>query len=162
MTPRIRKILLATGFSLLIWAWAYQASDKSIEKPATLTVSRAINPALFVTFGQTQKVDFRITITGPALQVSELEKSLAKGEEQLEFVFNAEEQKMVSPGTHSLNLLQFLKSSNKMTALGLTVESCSPEKIQVIVENLKEQVLPVHCYNENGLLIEHEKITPPA
>ena len=162
MARRIKKILLVIILTVLIWAWAYQASDKSIDKPAVLTVSRAIDPSLFVTFEGKDKVDFRITITGPALQVSELEKKLAKGEEQLEFVFNAEEEKMVTSGTHSLNLLQFLKTSDKMTALNLAAESCSPAKISVVVEKLVDKTLPVHCYNDNGLPVEHEKITPPT
>ena len=162
MVQKIKKLILVVILTILIWSWAYLASDKNIDKPATLNVSHAINPSLLVTFDGKQKIDFRITITGPAIKVSDLEQKLAKGQEQLDFVFNAEELKMTTPGKHSLNLLQFLKGSDKMTALGLSVDSCSPVKVDVVVQQLAEQVLPVHCYNENGIMIEHEKITPPA
>lgn len=162
MSRIAKKLTIVIILTVLIWAWAYQASDKSIEKPATLTVSRAIDPSLLVTFDGADKIDFRITITGPALQVSDLEKNLAKGAAQLDFVFNAEDEKMISAGTHSLNLLQFLKVSEKMAALGLTVESCSPEKVGVSVEKLIERTLPIQCYNDNGLQVQYEKITPPS
>jgi hypothetical protein len=146
----------------LIWVWAYLETEQTLEDlPATVNISQAIDPSLLVTFDDQLEKEFVMTVAGPAKKIDELKNALSEGREKLDFDFNAEIEGMDSPKKHTLNLLKFLKGSEKIKSLGLTVKSCSIENIDVTVEKLVEQQLTVECRDENDDPLPHETINPP-
>ena len=160
-TSKIIKSVIVVALTLLIWVWAYQASERlSNSILATINISRAIDPGLLVTFGEQFEQEFEVTLRGSASKIGDFEEKLNEGE-KLEFVFNAETENMDSPGKHSLDLPTFLENSEKMKSLRLTVKSCSIETIGVTVEKLVEKPLTVECRDENDIPLPHETITPP-
>ena len=71
---------------------------------------------------------------------------------------------MTTTGSHTLNVLDFLKKSDKIKEkelLGLTIEKCDPEVIDVNVVKLEKKSLDIECVNENGVPVKVQSIDPP-
>lgn len=162
MKNKSKKIIIVIALTLVIWVWAYQASEKSLSVTAILDISRAIDESLLVTFDEEIRKEFEVEIAGPASKINDFKDKLAKGQEKLEFLFNAENESMDEPGTHKLDLLKFLKNSEKIASLELTVKSCGIETVDITVEKLVEQELTVECRDKNNFPLQHETIDPPS
>ena len=146
------KILLVVFLTVLIWVWA--DLDKTEEFPvsgAARIVARSANPGLWVSFNEEPAVSVdNVVLKGPASKISEARRKLNDGSLVLEFFLDAEQEGMVNPGEHPLNVLNFLKQSRQIKELGLTVESCKPDKLSVNVVKLIEKTLTVKCFDEDG------------
>jgi hypothetical protein len=164
MSDRTKKLLLVSFLTLLIWVWAYFAQEKSITKTATLNIFEGTNTTqvsdILVTFDVPSPLEFELNMKGPASKVQELNKKLLDGEEDFIFIFNAELEEKIMPGTYTINLPQFLQSNPKTKALGLTVESCSIETVDVIVEQLVKKQARLEVVDENGTILEYEEASP--
>ncbi|MBN1456645.1 MAG: hypothetical protein JW912_02195 [Sedimentisphaerales bacterium] len=165
MLAKLKKILVVIFLTLLIWTWAYMALEQVIVESGTLNISTATSPDLYVQFDREVPIRLKLEIKGPASKITDFRRRLQAKEtdqdkERLDFFFNAEKQDMAKPGTYDLNVLQFLKESNQLKRLGLSVESCDIETIKVEVEELVEKTLPVQCLDESGEVIPHSSIEP--
>jgi len=60
-----------------------------------------------------------------------------------------------------LNVLDFLRQSDQIRKLGLTVESCQPDKLSVDVVELVRMPLVVKCVDEEQLPVKTAAIEPP-
>ena len=138
---KTKKIVIVFALTLLIWVWAYQESEQSLpDTSATINISQAIDPSLLVTFdGKLLEKEFEMKVAGPAKEIDELKIALSEGREKLNFDFNAKVELMDSPGDYQLKLLKFLNGSEKITSLGLTVDSCSIKTIDVTVEKASDK-----------------------
>jgi hypothetical protein len=67
---------------------------------------------------------------------------------------------MVEPGTHIFALLPFLQKNEEIKQLGLRVESCRPETINVEVVKLIKKALEVKCFDEDGNPVKAATIAP--
>ena len=157
------KILVVVFLTALIWVWADLAkTEKFPVSSVTVTVARSTNPALWVSFsdGESSISIQDIILKGPASRVSDVRRRLDAGSLSLEFFFDAEARAMTEPGRNLLNVLNFLKQSDQIRQLGLTVESCSPKTVDVYVVKLVKKSLTVECLDENRVPLKAETIEP--
>jgi len=165
MLQSARKIAVVLFLTILIWVWAYMALEDEFVEYGTFDISPSTNPGLLVTFDKDTPVRVKITLKGPAAKILELRKLLSAEKESLEFFYNAEQMGQAGDGTYLLDVLQFLKASDKLKKLGLTAQDCEikssdTKTIEVTVKELLEKPLIVQCRDENGSTLEYETIEP--
>ncbi|MCI0499648.1 MAG: hypothetical protein L0Y36_08215 [Planctomycetales bacterium] len=170
MNEKIRTFLGVVFLTLLIWAWAYLSQEDKRSFTGTLSISPATDPGLLVTFtGKDRTPQTRITLTslnlkGAPSKISDLLKRFNlpqtdPAKERLDFLYNPLEAGQTA-GTYTLDILEYIRKNRKMQELALTLESCSPEQVEVNIEPLEEKKLPVQCLDENGLPIKGAVIEP--
>lgn len=160
MTSKKKKILLVIVLTLLIWTWAYEATEKELPVRATLTVSKA-DPSTLVTLDDKQQVELNIAVVGPTANINDLRERIEQGLEDLKFAFDAKKFGFTTPGTKTFKLMDYLEVSDKMHDLGVSATACTPGEIEVKVETLVEKQLVVKCYDDNGIQQKEATITPP-
>ena len=165
MFGRIKKLAATAFLTLLIWTWAYLALEQEIVESGTLNISPATSRNILVGFDREVPVRLKLSIKGPASKIAELRRRLLaddndRDKERLDFFYNAEMQGQAEAGSYPLDVLRFLKNDTRLKQLGLTVESCDIETIEVTVEELEERWLPVQCLDENGSILAHLMIEP--
>jgi len=156
------KILLVIFLTVLIWVWADLALDEKLPvSSATISVARSTNPNLLVSFDDEYSVSIsNIVLKGPVARITDTRQKLNDGSLVLEFFLDAEQEGMVNPGEYPLKVLNFLKQSRQVKELGLTVESCEPDKLSVNVVKLVKKSLTVECFDEDGIPLKAESIEP--
>jgi len=154
------KIAVVIFLTVLIWVWADLALDEeSPDKPATIVVDESANPKLWVSFNQASSADIKITLSGPHAAIADISRKLRK-EGPKKFNFDAAQEKMDKPGDYSLSLLAFLQKDKETKRLGLKIDSCEPEILDVNVVELVEKSLTVECFDEDGIPLEVKSIEP--
>lgn len=166
MIEHVRKFLLVAILTVFIWSWAYQAQEEQLQESGTLHIAPRTSQNLLVTFGSNgTSIPLDITFQGPAVKVADLQRRLhgvgvEAGHETLEFFYNVETANQAKPGTYTINVLGFLKESNKIKGLGLSVVSVKPENAEIHVEELAEKWLSIQVMDQNGDPIQHESVEP--
>jgi hypothetical protein len=154
------KIAVVIFLTVLIWVWADLALDEELpDKPATVIVDDSVNPKLWVSFSQAPSADIKITLSGPHAAIADVSRKLRRGG-GIEFNFDAAQEKMDKPGDHSLHLLAFLQKDKETKRLGLKIDSCEPEILDVNVVELVVKSLTVECFDEDGIPLEVQSIEP--
>jgi len=155
------KILLVIFLTVLIWVWADLALDDELPvSGATISIAKSTNPNLWVSFDDDESsvsVD-NILLKGPASRIGNARRKLNDGSLVLAFFLDAEQEGLTDPGEHPLDVLAFLKKSSQTKELGLTVESCEPDKLSVNVVKLVKKSLTVKCFDEDGIPLKAESI----
>jgi len=155
------KIAIVIFLTVLIWVWTdLDLDEEHIVPKAIMRVAHS--PELLVSFnGQPEASINNIELKGPAKKIAEVKRDLDDGTLELDFSLNPERETMITTGSHTLNVLDFLKRSDEIKALGgLTVEDCKPEIIDVNVVKLEKKLLDIECVNENGAPVKVESIDP--
>jgi len=164
------KIAIVIFITVLIWVWADLALDEKLPvSNIPVAVSKSVNPALWVSFTdqsgtmalpeQSVFLD-SIVLKGPASRIADVKRKLNAGWLTLEFFLDATQEGMVGAGKYSLDMLNFLRKSDQIKQLGLTVESCQPDKLTVNIVELVKKSLSVQCSDENKVRLEAESIEP--
>lgn len=155
------KIAVVTFLTVLIWVWTDLALDEILpDRPATIVVDESANPKLWVSFNQASSADIKITLSGPQAAIADISRKLRK-EGPTKFNFDAVQESMDKPGDYSLSLLAFLQKDKETRRLGLKVESCEPEILDVKVVELVEKSLTVECFDEDDIpLVDVQSIEP--
>jgi hypothetical protein len=153
------KISIVVFLTFLIWVW----SDLSQDAPLTLydvrvNVAPSADKSLWVNFAVEQRglqqgdpnlqdsvtLD-SVILKGPASRVSEVNHRKNRGTLDLN-LFVVPEQEGLAPGEpYTLNVLDFLRRSDVIRNLGLTVESCEPQRLTLVTQKLVERDVPVEC-----------------
>ena len=155
------KIAIVIFLTVLIWVWTdLDLDDEHIVPKVIMKVAHT--PDLLVSFnGQPEASINNIELKGPAKKIAEVKRDLDDGTLPLDFTLNPERETMITTGSHTLNVLDFLKRSDEIKALGgLTVEGCKPEIIDVNVVKLEKKPLDIECVNENGVPVKVKSIDP--
>ncbi|MCP4609153.1 MAG: hypothetical protein GY845_10620 [Planctomycetes bacterium] len=155
------KIAIVIFLTVLIWVWTDLDLDEVHTVPRVI-MSVAHSPELLVSFnGQPEASINNIELKGPAKRISEVRRGLDDGTLLLDLTLNPEREGMITTGSNTLNVLDFLKRSDEIKELGgLTVEGCKPEIIDVNVVKLEKKSLDIECVDENGLPVTIESINP--
>ncbi len=155
------KIAIVIFLTVLIWVWTDLDLDEEHVVPKSI-MRVAHSPALLVGFnGQPEASINNIELKGPAKKIAEVKRDLDDGTLELSFSLNPQREGMTTTGSHTLNVLDFLRRSDEIKALGgLTVEDCKPEIIDVNVVKLEKKLLDIECINENGVPVKVESIDP--
>jgi hypothetical protein len=163
--PKIKlgKILAIASLTVLIWVWADLALDEQFTiSNITVSVAKSTNPNFWVSFDDESSVSVdKIALKGPASKVADVKRKLNEGSLIFEFFLDAETEGIVNPGEHHLSVLNFLRRSDQIRQLGLTVESCHPGTLPVSVVELVKKTLSVKCVDETQNPL-NTAITEPA
>ena len=158
---KFSKITIVVFITVLIWVWADLALDETLpEKTAVVVVDESVDPKLWISFDKSPSANIKITLSGPHAAVTTMDMELRKGLKPLEFVFNAVQEQMDKPGTHSLKLLEFLQKDRQLRRRGLKVESCDPNVLSVNVVELFKKSLAVECFDMSGNPLKAQSIEP--
>jgi hypothetical protein len=157
------KMLAVVFITVLIWVWADLAVDEELSvSNVNINVAKSTNPNLWVSFGNEPSVSIdKIVLKGPASKITDVKRKLNDGSLVLEFFLDPEQTEAVSsPGKHTLNVRTFLRQSDQIKKLGLTVESCKPETLSVNVVRLAKKLLTIKCIDETQSAIKVATIEP--
>jgi len=154
------KIAIVIFLTALIWIWADLALDETLpDKPAVVVVEESADPKLWVSFNRAFSADIRITLSGPQTAIANENRRLKDGKIR-RFVLDVVQERINRPGNYNLRLLPFLQKDKQIRQVGLKVESCEPEVLDVNVVELVKKSLAVECLDENGASLRAESIEP--
>lgn len=156
--PKLGKISIVVFLTVLIWVWSDLAQDESmsLSNYVTVTVARPSDPGLWVSFEGPESVLLptvtidSVDLKGPASRVTEVDRMRKKGELSPDLFVSPEEEGWTQVGPRTFDVLNFLKQSDEIRQLGLTVESCEPKTLTVQIRQLVDRPVPVECVDENG------------
>ncbi len=151
---KLGKILIVVFLTVLIWVWADLAKDEPLNLPdVVVEVAKSSNPALWVSFVAEQgEPALRTSVTlesvvlkGPARKVAEVKRLKNKGTLDLNLFLSPEREGMTKADIHPLDVLDFLKRSDELRQLGLTVIDCEPKRLTLRVQELVKTSVAVEC-----------------
>jgi len=157
---KMLAVILLTAF---IWIWAdLNKTEQFPVSNATVSIAKSTNPNLWVSFNDKSSFSIKeIVLKGSSSKVVDVKRNLDEGSLALEFFLVPEqEEAMTEPGQHFLEVPAFLKKSDLIKQLGLTVVSCEPTRIPVNVVKLVEKPLAVQCVGDDGNPLKNANITP--
>ncbi len=174
MSKKIKfsKISIVVFLTALIWVWADLAQDERLEltNVVTVTVARPDDPNLWVSIQEHRddsSVSLRssllvdtVVLKGPASRVADVERMKNKGTLDLDLFLAPEPMGLTEEGVRTLEMLSFLKQSDEIRQLGLTVESCEPRALTVQVRRLAVTDVAVETFDEKGNPVRAETIEP--
>ncbi len=139
------KIAIIVFLTALIWVWADLARDEQLDLPdVVVEVAKSSNPELWVSFvAEREEPALRTSVTlksvvlkGPARRVAGVKLQRNEGTLNLNLFLSPEREKMTKAEIRSLDVLSFLKGSDEIRQLGLTVIDCEPRQLTLRVQEL--------------------------
>jgi hypothetical protein len=124
--------------------------------------AKSTNPSLWVSFGDKSSAFIdKMALKGPASRITDVKRKLKDGSLVLEFFLDpGQTETIASPGEYTLPLLTFLRQSDQIKRLGLTVESCEPQTLSVKVVGLVKKPLTIRCVDETQNTIKAAAVEP--
>lgn len=164
MREQIKKLIVVISLTLLIWAWAYLADEEVATQTVTLDISTTTSKDILVTFDVDTPVSYELDLKGPAARIADLREKLLsdnpKEKESLDFIWNVELEKKTHLEQYPLDVLEFIKDSDKMKTLGLTVEPAKIAPIKVKIEKLVKKTLTIRVLDKDGAALKTKTIEP--
>ncbi len=167
---KLGKISVTVFLTALIWVWADLAQDERLELSnfVTITMAKSGDPNLWVALeGDSSTLRASVTIErvvlkGPASRVSEIVRRKNREKLDLNLFLVPEQMGLTETTTRTLDLdvLSFLKQSDEIRQLGLTVETSEPRMIRVQLSRLKTEPMKVECIDDMGNPLIAETIEP--
>ena len=156
------KILVVVFITVLIWVWADLALDEVFSVSSVNITAKSTNPGLWVSFGDKSSAFIdKMVLKGPASRITDVKRKLKDGSLVLEFLLDpGQTETIASPGEYTLPLLTFLRQSDQIKQLGLTVESCEPQTLSVKVVGLVKKPLTIRCIDETQNTIKAAAVEP--
>ena len=148
------KIAIVVFLTALIWVWADLARDESLDLPdVVVEVAKSSNPELWVSFvSEREEPALRTSVTlksvvlkGPARRVAGVKLQRNQGTLDLNLFLSPEREKMTRAEVRVLDVLSFLKDSDEIRQLGLTVTGCEPRQLTLQVQELVKTSVGVEC-----------------
>lgn len=159
------KISIVVFLTILIWVWADLAQDEHLvlSNVVNLGIARSTDQALWLSFVDEKGGVLRSSVTianvelkGPATRIGDVDRMRNTGELDMDMFLVPEREGFTEAGTRTLDVLNFLRQSDRIRQLGLTVESCEPRSVTVQVRQLVATDLLVECVSENGVALKAE------
>lgn len=157
------KILAVVFLTVLIWVWADLAKiEEFTVSGATIAVAKSLDPALWVSFkdNRPSATINQIVFKGSASKIADARRRLHDGSLVLEFYLDAQGQAITGFGEHPLDVVSFLKQTDRIKELGLTVVSTQPEKLYVRVFELAKKSLTIVCVDKEQNPVKTKSIEP--
>ena len=156
------KILVVVFITVLIWVWADLALDEVFSVSSVNITAKSTNPGLWVSFGDKASASIdKMVLKGQASRIADVKRKLKDGSLVLEFFLDpGQTETIASPGEYTLPLLTFLRQSDQIKRLGLTVESCEPQTLSVKVVGLVKKPLTIRCIDETQNTIKAAAVEP--
>lgn len=160
MNSTIKKYVLVVFITLLVWFWANSAMERTIAVTASIATVQTGDSDILATFDKPMPLGVKITVRGQASKIKNLQKLIAAGQENLDFIYNLQNDVKGEGETIPLDTAKWLNQTVKMKSLSLNVESADPVMIQVFVEKLVKKELDIECFDEDGLRIIPDSLKP--
>lgn len=159
---KVGKILIVVALTVLIWVWADMSEVDTFKIPrATISVALSTSPDIWVRLDGAASVLIEdVDIRGSASRIADIKRKLEDGSLSMEFFYDATQKNTKEP-KYSLNVVDFLKKSDRISPFGLTVESCKPETIDVEIVKLVEKLLEIRCKDKDNNPVKVKMIEPP-
>ena len=156
------KILIVVFITVLIWGWADLALDEVFSVSSVNITAKSTNPGLLVSFGDKSSAFIdKMVLKGSASKIADVKRKLKDGSLVFEFFLDpGQNETIAGPGEHILNVLTFLRQSDQIKQLGLTVESCGPQSLSVKVVELDKKLLTIKCIDETQNAVKAAVIEP--
>jgi len=148
------KISIVVFLTALIWVWADLSMDETlILSDIRIEVAKSTDQSLWVNFVveradpnlRTSVALDEVILKGPASRVTEVSRRKNRGDLDLNLFLVPEQEGLTQPEAHSLNVLDFLRKNEEIRKLGLTVESCEPQRLTLVTYKLEERDVTVEC-----------------
>lgn len=148
------KISIVVFLTALIWVWADLAQDERLSlSDVRIEVAKSGDPALWVSFVveranpnlQSSVALDEVVLKGPASRITEVARRKNRGDLDLNLFLVPEQEGLTQAELHTLNVLDFLRKNEEIRKLGLTVESCEPQRLTAMTHRLEEQDVTVEC-----------------
>ncbi|MEN6575808.1 MAG: hypothetical protein ABFD90_05640 [Phycisphaerales bacterium] len=148
------KISIVVFLTFLIWVWADLAMDEPlILSDIRIEVAKSTDQSLWVNFVvegadpnlRTSVALDEVVLKGPASRIAEVSRRKNRGDLDLNLFLVPEREGLTQAEVHSLNVLDFLRKNDEISKLGLTVESCEPQRLTLVTYKLEEQDVTVEC-----------------
>ena len=150
------KILVVAFLTVLVWVWADRAKTETLSVPSVnISIAKSANPNLWASFDEGQS-----SLEGPTSRIDEVKRKLNNGSLVLEFFLDPQAEGMTAAQQYTVTVVDFLKKSDLIKELGLTVESCQQEILTVKVVELLEKSLEVKCVDEDRNPVKTASIEP--
>lgn len=156
------KVVIVIFITVLIWFWADVLQDEELSiYSAAIGVAQYTNPNFWVSFENDEpSVSIKkIVLKGPASKIAEARRKRDDGSLSFEFLWDPPPEVATRP-EYSLNVFDFLRKGIRMKRLGLMVESCEPETLNVKIVELVKRTLKVNCVDENENPVKSAVIDP--
>ena len=157
------KILVVAFLTVLVWVWADRAKTETLSVPSVnISIAKSANPNLWASFdeGQSSVAVHELVLEGPTSRIDEVKRKLNNGSLVLEFFLDPQAEGMTAAQQYTVTVVDFLKKSDLIKELGLTVESCQQEILTVKVVELLEKSLEVKCVDEDRNPVKTASIEP--
>jgi hypothetical protein len=149
------KIAIVVFLTALIWVWADLARDEQLDLPdVVVEVAKSSNPELWVSFvADREEPALRASVTlksvvlkGPARRVAGVKLQRNQGILDLNLFLSPEREGMTKAEVRrTLDVLSFLRRSDEIRQLGLTVIDCEPKQLTLRVQELVKMSVAVEC-----------------
>ena len=146
------KVAIVVFLTALIWVWADLARDEQLDLPdVVVEVAKSSNPALWVSFVadheepalRTSMTLKSVVLKGAARRVAGVKLLRNKGILDLNLFLSPEREGMTKAEVRSLDVLSFLRRSDEIRQLGLTVIDCEPKQLTLRVQELVKMPVAV-------------------
>ncbi len=166
---KLGKISVTVFLTALIWVWADLAKDERLDLSnfVTVTMAKSSDPNLWAALEgdnstlQASLTIERVVLKGPASRISEVARRKNREKLDLNLFLVPEQMGLTETRASTLDVLSFLKQTDEIRQLGLTVETCEPRMVTIQVSKLKTEPMKVECVDEMGNQIITEAIEPP-
>jgi len=167
MRIKYGKIALVILLTVLIWVWADLALDMELTvSDVSINIAKTTPRDLWVSFGDDYSPAAsinKVELKGPASRVTAVRRRFNEGTLNLEFFLDPRQQSLIEEGPQqTFNVIRFLRDSEQIEQLGLTVQSCEPMTLRLNVFELVENELEVQCYDEDMNRITAAEVDPPT
>jgi hypothetical protein len=157
------KLLRVIFLTVLIWVWADRAKTESLTiTTGLIKVNEYAAPNLWISVNNKVSVPIdRMDLVGSASKIDMADRRKSEGKLDFVFLLDPEKrQELKQEGKHSINVVELLRASQEIKQLGLTVGSCQPRTIEVVVKKLDEKKLNIQCVDDSGALLSDASIDP--
>lgn len=155
-------MLVVAFLTVLVWVWADRAKTETVTIPSVNIEAKSANPNLWASFDDEQSsvVVHELVLEGPTSRIDEVKRRLNNGSLVLEFFLDPQAEGMTAAREYTVTVVDFLKKSDLIKKLGLTVESCQPDRVTVSIVQLSEKNLDVRCVDEDQNPVKIAAIEP--
>jgi hypothetical protein len=166
---KFSKVAIVMFLTVLIWVYADLATDDTLlVLNVPLSIADSGDSEFWATFKSeggppVSSISIRqIVLEGPTSRIAEVKRDMDNNLLELAFSLNPERQDTTTAGSHTLDMLDFVRTREQIRRLsGITVESCEPNKVTIDVVKLERKELDIRAVDENVKALEFESIVPP-
>ncbi len=165
---KFSKIAIVMFLTVLIWVYADLALDDTHMVPnVSISIAKSGDSEVWATFKNEDGAPVasialeHIVLKGPASRIAEVKRHLNSALLTLAFSLNPEMENMITAGSNTLDVLDFVRKSEQIRGLGgLSVEVCEPNRVTVDVVRLVKKKLEIQSVDESGRTLAFETISP--